>query len=96
MPSSLASASIKACLRAKAKSASVMVMSKGLAILRRLSTAPTATPMAASPRSGWRARRTRSWMRLRSRSVASSSSARLRARSWARAGLRQATRRSPG
>src|SRR5512132_1397462 len=55
-----------------------------------------AWPMAAAPASGWRVRRMRAWMRSSSRSVAASSSLRLRARSSANAGLRQTTRRSPG
>jgi len=45
--------------------------------------------MRAAPRSGPLVRRTRDWICRRSRSVASSSSVRLRVRSSASAGLRQ-------
>ena len=59
---------------AKLNASSVMVIWKCLAIWRRPSTAPTAWPIAAAPRSGLRARCTRAWMRARSFSVAASSS----------------------
>ena len=60
---------------------SVMVIWKCLAMWRRPSTAPTAWPIAAAPRSGLRARCTRAAMRARSFSVPANSSVRLRARS---------------
>ena len=85
-----------ASLRAKVTSSSVMVRMKSLAILLRLSTAPTASPMAAAPRSGRRLRWTRVWMACKACSVVASSSLRLRPRSAASAGLRQTIRRSPG
>jgi hypothetical protein len=96
MPSSLVSAAMVASLRAKVKSVSVMVRVKCLAIFLRLSTAPTVSPMAAAPLSGRCLRRTRAWIFCKARSVASSNSPRLRARSAASAGLRQTTRRSSG
>src|SRR6516164_1515971 len=67
---------------------------KCLAILCLSNTAPTARPISAAPRSGWRLRATAAAMRASSRSVAASSSSRLRVRSTASARLRQTIRRS--
>src|SRR5207237_4803139 len=58
-------------------------MLRCLAIFRLFSTAATARPISAALRSGECLRRTCAWMRTNSRSVASSSSSRLRARSVA-------------
>jgi hypothetical protein len=57
-----------------------------LAILLRLNTMPTASPMAAAPRSGRRLRRTRVWMTCKACSVAASS----------RCACARAPRRAPG
>src|SRR6201987_4038769 len=81
---------------AKLKVSSVMLIWKCLAMWRRPSTAPTAWPIAAAPRSGRRARCTWAAMRASSFSVAANSSARLWARSSASNGFLRTTRRSPG
>src|SRR5580692_13061732 len=78
MPSSAASAAMLRGYWAKLNASSAMLIWKCLAMWRRPSTAPTAWPIAAAPRSGLRARRTRAAMRARSFSVAANSSARLR------------------
>src|SRR3954447_3203611 len=96
MPSIAASAAISVVLRAKLKAAAETSISKCLAILCRLMTAPTANAISAAPRNGARLRSTAAWMRARSRSVAASSSSRLRRRSAARSALRQTARRSLG
>src|SRR6266403_3771587 len=88
MPSRRSSALMASWLRAKLKLVSVMVSVKCLAILYLSTTAPTLRPISASPRSGWRARRTACWMAARWRSVATSRSSRLRRRATARSGLR--------
>ena len=72
----------------------MIVMSKCLLVLYLLITLPTSTPMAPALVSLPAA--TRAMMGASSFSVAASSSPRVRARSAARAGLRQATSRSPG
>src|SRR5208282_5597920 len=77
-PSVAASAAISAVLRAKPKAASVISRSKCFRILCVLSTSPTARAISAVPRSGSRLRPTAALMRARSRSVATSSSSRLR------------------
>ena len=71
-----------------------MVTSKCLLVLYVLITLPTSTPMGPAPVSfpAW----TRTMMGARSFSVAAGRSSRLRARSAARTGLRQATSRSSG
>ena len=71
-----------------------MVTAKCLPVLYLLITLPTSTPMGPAPVSfpAW----TRAVMGARSFSVAASSSVRVRARSAARTGLRQAMSRSPG
>ena len=71
-----------------------MVTSKCLAILYLLITLPTLMPISAAPVS--RPAATRAAIGASSFSVAASRSSRLRARSAARAGLRQAISRSPG
>ena len=71
-----------------------MVTSKCLAVLYLLITLPTSTPIGPAPAS--RPARTRAMMGASSFSVAASRSSRLRARSAASTGLRQATSRSPG
>ena len=96
MPSSAASAAMLRGVWAKLKVSSVMLIWKCLAMWRRPSTAPTAWPIAAAPRSGLRARCTRAAMRASSFSVTANNSARLRARSSASNGFLQTTRRSPG
>jgi hypothetical protein len=65
-----------------------------LAVFYLLITLPTATPIGPAPASlpAW----TRAMIGASSFSVAASSSSRLRVRSAARTGLRQATSRSPG
>jgi hypothetical protein len=82
-PSSAASAAIASALRAKASVSSVMVSQKCLATLRRPSTAPTFSAIAASPQNGLRARVVAALILSRSSSVAASRSSRLRARSRA-------------
>ncbi len=71
-----------------------MVRSKCLLVLYLLITLPASTPTAAAPDS--RPARTRAAIGASSFSVAASRSSRLRARSAASTGLRQATSRSPG
>jgi len=71
-----------------------MVSSKCLPALYLLITLPASTPIAAATDS--RPAATRAAMGASSFSVAASRSSRLRARSAARTGLRQATSRSPG
>ena len=71
-----------------------MVMAKCLPVLYLVITLPTSTPIGPAPGSlpAW----TRAMMGASSFSVAASSSSRVRARSAARTGLRQAISRSPG
>ena len=71
-----------------------MVSSKCLPVLYLLITLPTSTPIAAAPVS--RPAATRAMRGASSFSVAASRSSRLRARSAASTGLRQAISRSPG
>src|SRR5579864_1202813 len=92
MPSRRASSAMLSPLRRKVRLASPIPISKCLATLCLFSTAPTAMPISAQPRSGARRRMTACWMPLRSRSVAANRSSRLRARSSARSGLRQTIR----
>ena len=71
-----------------------MVTAKCLPVLYLLITLPTSTPIGPAPvsRPAW----TRAMIGASSFSVAASSSSRLRARSAASTGLRQAISRSPG
>ena len=71
-----------------------MVTAKCLPVLYLVITLPTSTPIGPAPasRPAW----TRAMMGASSFSVAASRSSRLRARSAARTGLRQAISRSPG
>ena len=71
-----------------------MVTAKCLPVLYLLITLPTSTPIGPAPASlpAW----TRAMRGASSFSVAASRSSRLRARSAASTGLRQATSRSPG
>ena len=71
-----------------------MVTSKCLPVLYLLITLPTSTPIGPAPAS--LPARTRAMMGASSFSVAASRSSRVRARSAASTGLRQATSRSPG
>src|SRR5512143_769198 len=88
MPSRAASASMASWLRAKVKLVSVMVVTKCLSTLYFPLTLPIALPISAAPDRVPRS--TRPVIRASSVAVAWSRSARLRARSAARAGLRQA------
>ena len=71
-----------------------MVTAKCLPVLYLVITLPTSTPISPAPAS--RPAATRVMMGASSFSVAASSSSRVRARSAASTGLRQAISRSPG
>ena len=83
-------------LRANVNASSVICRVKCLAILNLLITLPTRSAILSRPRSGRLSRRVAAAILSSSVAVAASSSSRLRARSAARAGLRQHTSRSPG
>jgi hypothetical protein len=94
MPSSAASSAICCSLQAKAKLVSVISTWKCLRIRQRFRTSPRASPISALPSSVPCS--TRVSISASGRSVAASSSLRLRARSTATSGLRQTTSRSSG
>ena len=79
---------IFSALRLNVRSSSVTAMSKCLSTLRRLASRPTRRLIFSRPRSLEPLRRTISAMRRRIASVACRRSSRLRARSWARRGLK--------
>src|SRR5664279_3958688 len=94
MPSRAVSVSMLCWFRVTVRVVSVMARWKCLAILWRPRTFPTRSPILSAPVGlpAW----TAAWIGARAFSVAVSRSRRLRPRRSARAGLRQATSRSPG